>query len=142
MFHRRKCPKCKDFAFVTKQIDDQKKEIKVKEMYFLYNKRIYLPQFFLPCFFSHIHSYLYYLCFFPPLELRCLFPLFCFLYSLIFTVFNSIIPTLGLRDFPELMDSQELEDKRPCNLNSSLKKTLKRKLKSNVHTNTKNERVK
>ena len=60
--------------------------------------------------------------FFPPLELRC-FPLFCFLYySLIFTVFNSIIPTLNCEIFPELMDSQELEDNRPCNLNSSLKK--------------------
>merc|ERR1739846_163066 len=110
-------------------------------MYFCTTREFICLNFFSPVF-SPIFTLTYIICFFPPLELRCLFPLFCFLYSLIFTVFNSIIPTLGLRDFPELMDSQELEDKRPCNLNSSLKKTLKRKLKSNVHTNTKNERVK
>ena len=89
-----------------------------KEMYFLYNKRIYLPQFF-----SHIRSYPYIICVFPTFRIKMFVPLFCFLYySLIFTVFNSIIPTLICEIFPELMDSQELEDNRPCNLNSSLKK--------------------
>ena len=128
MFHRRKCPKCKISAFASKQIEiimDQKKESnrKKRNVFSVQQENLSASIFLLPCFFLQIHSYLYYLCFFPPTyKLMCLLPLFCYPYSLIFTVFNSIIPTLNCEIFPELMDSQELEDNRPCNLNSSLKK--------------------
>lgn len=74
MFHHRKCPKCKIFAFASKQIEiimDQKKESKEEEKrnVFSVQQENLSASIFLPyVFFSHIRSYLYYLCFFPPLN--------------------------------------------------------------------------
>ena len=82
-------------------IKDQKKESKRRKrnVFSVQQENLSASIFLLPCFFLHIRSYLYYLCFFPPTyKLMCLLPLFCYPYSLIFTVFNSIIiPTLIAR---------------------------------------------
>ena len=111
-------------------------------MYFPYNKRIYLPQLIFPIVFFFSCCSHNYLCALPPLKHSFSCPFFCFLvifFSYIYCLFNS--PSFRCKKFANFSrwtPKGKGKIKRPCNLNSSLKKTLKRKFKK-VHTNTKSE---
>merc|ERR1711976_524671 len=71
MFHHRKCPKCKKFAFVSKT-SRRSEESKVKKKCIFCTTREFICLNFSP----HIRSYPSIICVFPTFRIKMFFPYF------------------------------------------------------------------